>query len=110
MNLVLSSITKYFQISNQIILSYSYDKSQTEGTAASNTDDYQLSYHRPMLYQSLDKSVCFLDCPNKTILGDLHNNIFHTKFESQNSDTNLYLGWYSNGVEDVDYGYCEVSP
>jgi len=105
----MAEISKIFQVTPQIILTYSYDKFSTEGSEASNKNDFQLTYHRPMLYQSLDRSICFLDCANESILGDLHNNIFHTKFENANNDTNLYLGWYGDGVESVDYGACEVT-
>lgn len=89
------SVTKYFHVTNQIMVSYTYDKSIIIDASTSTSSDaaQPLSYYQPVLYRSMDNTVGMLTTrfeknkPNQT------NNIFYTKFEDRTNSTQTYLGY-----------------
>ena len=89
----MSTITKYFQITNQILLSYEYDNYKTY----TDTNDLaeQFSEHNPVIYTSLSGEMSVLDVPKTT---DCHNSLFYTRFPDRFNGQYTFPG-YLTGSE-----------
>ena len=82
----MSKITKFFQVTNQMLLSYEYNQWNSIGMAALDGSD-SLTYHNIFLYKQLDGNYALLDNPEST-LENQNNNILNTKFGDRNEEKN----------------------
>ena len=94
----MSKITKFFQVTNQMLLSYEYNQWNSIGMAALDGSD-SLTYHNIFLYKQLDGNYALLDNPEST-LENQNNNILNTKFgDTENSDY-YYIGYFTGQYKD----------
>lgn len=87
----MSAISKYFQVTDQLLLEYKYDQYNTLGTKLSNTQDYQLNYHKPFVVRQLDNSLKVIDNCTED---NLFNSLSYQQFVNNalNKDT-YWLGY-----------------
>lgn len=90
----MSAISKYFQVTDQILIEYSYDQYNTLGTKLQNTQDYQLSYHKPFVVKQLNGRLTIIDnCTENNLFNSLSYLYFNN--DRVNGD-NYWLGYKVN--------------
>lgn len=89
----MSAITKYFQVTNQIMASYTYDKGAIYYSSSSSESSKPLSYYLPVLYRAMNNTVCMLTTRFDKDSSNQTNNIFFTKFEDSTCSTQTYMGY-----------------
>lgn len=94
----MSKSTKFFQVTNQMLVQYQYNPWESIGMVGLDAED-SLSYHNIFLYKQLDGNFALLDNPENS-LPSQNNNILNTKFPDVNDEKFYYLGWFSGSFKD----------
>lgn len=89
----MSAITKYFQVTNQIMASYTYDKGAIYYSSSNSDSAKPISYYLPVLYRAKNNTVCMMTTRFEKDSINQTNNIFFTKFEDDTCSTQTYLGY-----------------
>lgn len=94
----MSKATKFFTVTNQMMIAYEYNQWQSLGMSALSSED-SLSYHNLYLYKELNGNYALLNNP-VSYLDNQNNNILNTKFGDQNDSTYYYLGYFTGSMKD----------
>lgn len=92
----MAKITKYFQVTNQILLSYEYDKAKV-GTSAANLAENSLTRHHLALIQTLDGNTMLIDNYNDdSETGYVYNNndLWTQRFPDKDDSNYVYPGYF----------------
>lgn len=92
----MASITKFFQVTNQIMVSYTYDKLAIYQSSTNASAAQPLSYYQPVLYKAMDNTIGMLTTRYDKNSANQTNNIFYTKFEDNYNSVQTYLGYKKN--------------
>lgn len=89
----MSKLTRYFQVTGQMLLSYEYDRNSTSASAK-NDPNNSLSNHHMCIVKTLDGNTMVIDNPVED-LGFLNNNVLTQRFPDKFGQSFFYPGYFS---------------
>lgn len=92
--------SKFFQVTDQLLIEYKYDQYNASGTKLSNTEDYQLYYHKPYVVRNLDNTLQVIDNCTED---NLFNSLSYQQFVNNALNKDSYWLGYKVGRDRTSF-------